>query len=130
MELTSLVAKMIGPVLLLRALSIALDRTHFVAMVRGLEREVTTVSFSLLPVALLMSCLALVALHSDTSSPAAILIHVIAWGGIVKASALILFPTAVAVRARALERAGFLNVVLLVCLIVGGYLTWFGYVRR
>jgi hypothetical protein len=38
-----------------------------------------------------------------------------AWGGILKASALILFPHAVAAKARLLEEAGFLNVVLAVC---------------
>jgi hypothetical protein len=59
-----------------------------------------------------------------------VLIHLIAWGRIVKASALILFPKLVAAKARALEQAGFLNVVLVVCLVVGGYFTWFGYVMR
>jgi hypothetical protein len=130
MELTSLIAKFVGPVLLLRALSILLARRHFIEMVRGLEREVTTVSFSLFPIALLMACIALAVGHSDTSSAAAILIHVIAWGGILKASALILFPSVVAAKARALERAGFLDVVVLVCVLVGGYFTWFGYFAR
>ena len=130
MELTSLIAKVLGPVLLLRSLSILLDRKHFVEMVRGLEREVTTVSFSLFPIALLMTCITLAALHSDTSSPAAILVHVIVWGGILKASALILVPGVVLAKARALERAGLLNVVLFVCVLVGGYFTWFGYFAR
>jgi hypothetical protein len=130
MDLTPLFAKVVGPVLLLRALSILLDRPHFAAMVRGLERETTTVSFSLFPIALLMACLALAAVHSDTSSVAAVLIHVMVWGGILKASALILFPGAMVTKARALERAGFLNVVLAVCLLVGGYFTWFGYFAR
>jgi hypothetical protein len=127
MELTSLVAKVVGPVLLLRTVSILLDRKHFLEMLRGLEREVTTVAFSLFPIALLMTCITLALVHSDTSSVAAILVHVIAWGGIVKASALILFPAAVVAKARALERAGFLNVVVVVCFLVGGYFTWFGY---
>lgn len=130
MELTSLIAKVVGPVLLLRALSILLDRRHFVEMVRGLDREVSTVSFSVFPIALLMSCIALAISHSDTSSMAAILIHVIAWGGMLKASALILFPGRVVTKARALVRAGFLNVVLFVCFVVGGYFTWFGYLAR
>ena len=130
MELTSLIAKVVGPVLLLRALSILLHRKHFVDMVRGLEREVTTVSFSLFPIALLMTCITLAVFHSDTSSVAAILVHVIAWGGMLKASALILFPRVVVAKARTLERAGFLNIVLLVCVLVGGYFTWFGYFAR
>jgi hypothetical protein len=127
MDLTSIVAKVVGPVLLLRALSIVLARRHFVEMVEGLGREVTTVSFSLFPIALLMACITLAVVHSDTSSVAAILIHLLAWGGILKASALILFPGAVVTKARMLVRAGFLNVVLLVCVLVGGYFTWFGY---
>lgn len=128
MELTSLIAKMVGPVLLLRAISILINRRHFIDMLAGLPREVTTVSFSLFPIALLMTCIAIAAVHSDASSLAAILIRLIAWGGIIKASALILFPSAVVAKARLLERAGFLNVVLLVCVLVGGYFTWFGYV--
>lgn len=130
MELTSLIAKVVGPVLLLRAMSILLDRKHFAGMVRGLDREVTTVSFSLFPIALLMTCITLAVVHSDTSSVAAILVHVMAWGGILKASALILFPGVVVAKARALERAGFLNVVLVVCFLVGGYFAWFGYFAR
>lgn len=128
MELTSLLCKVIGPVLLLRAVSILIDRRHFAEMVAGLEREVTTVSFSLFPIALLMACLALAATHTDTSSLAAVLIHVMIWAGMVKASALILFPRLVTRKARVLVRAGFLNVVLLACIGVGGYFTWFGYV--
>ena len=44
MDLPSRLAKVVGPVLLVRGLSILLDRKHFVAMVRRLDREVTTVS--------------------------------------------------------------------------------------
>ena len=127
MDLTVLFAKVVGPVLLLRAASIVLHRKQFVEMVRGLDREVGTVAFSFFPVALLMACLALAAVRWDTSHPAGMLITLIAWGGTLKASALILFPDAVVAKARALERAGFLNVVLIVCALVGGYFTWFGY---
>lgn len=127
MELTALVAKIVGPVLVLRGISILLDREHFVAMVRGLERETSTVAFSLFPIALLMTCTALAVVHTDTTSTAALLIRLMAWGGILKASALILFPKMVAMKARALVNAGFLNVVIAVCLIVGGYFVWFGY---
>ncbi len=129
MELTSLLSKVLGPVLLLRALSIVIDRGHFTAMLEGLEREIATVSFSLFPIALLMTCIALAVVHSDSSSPAAVLIHLIAWGGMIKATALILFPRTVVAKARALEHAGFLNVVLFVCFALGGYFTWFGYFR-
>ena len=125
--MTSLIAKMVGPVLLLRAVSIIINRRHFIEMLIGLPNELTTVSFSLFPIALLMTCIAVAALHSDTSSLAAVLVHLIAWGGILKASALILFPNAMVAKAQLLARAGFLNVVLLVCLAVGAYFTWFGY---
>lgn len=129
MELTTLLSKIIGPVLLLRALSIVIDRAHFVAMLDGLEEEIRTISFSFFPIALTMTCIALAVVHSDSSSLAGVLIHVIAWGGMIKGSALILFPDAVVAKARVLQRAGFLNVVLVVCFVVGGYFTWFGYIR-
>jgi cytochrome bd-type quinol oxidase subunit 2 len=127
MELTAIISKVVGPVLILRAISILLDRRHFRAMLDGLEREVATISFSLFPVALLMTCLALLAVHTDTSSGAALLIRVMAWGGVIKASALILFPHLVVPKAQALGRAGFLSVVVVVSAAVGGYFTWFGY---
>jgi|GEM_PF-3266417 len=127
MDVTLLIARIVGPVLLLRALSIVLDREHFKAMLGGLADEVATVSFSLVPIALFMTCAALALLHDDLSSPAAILIRVIAWGGLLKASALIVWPKAVVAKAQLLGRAGFLNVVLAVTFVVGAYFTWFGY---
>jgi len=40
---------------------------------------------------------------------------------------LILFPRAVLAKAQLLGRSGFLHVVTAVCLAVGAYFTWFGY---
>jgi cytochrome bd-type quinol oxidase subunit 2 len=127
MELTILVSKIVGPVLILRAISILIDRDHFVEMVNGLQRETTTVAFSLFPIALVMACIALAVNCRDTSSLAGILILLMAWGGMLKGAALMLFPRLVAAKARLLVQSGFLNVVLLVCLAIGGYFTWFGY---
>ena len=127
METTVLVSKVLGPVLLVRGASILLGRKHFRTMLDGLDKEANTVSFSLFPIALMMACIALAVLHKDVSSPAAVLIQIIAWGGMLKASALILFPRAVVAKARLLGRAGFLHVVWLTCLLVGAYFTWFGY---
>jgi hypothetical protein len=45
MDLTKAISKIIGPVLLLRAASILIDRNHFLQMLRGLDQEVATVSF-------------------------------------------------------------------------------------
>lgn len=129
MDFTVLFAQIVGPVLLLRALSIVIDRRHFDAMLDGLAAEITTVSFSLFPIALFMSCAAIALLHDDLASPAAVLIRIIAWGGLLKSAALILFPKAVMAKAQLLGRAGFLNVVLAVCFVVGAYFTWFGYAR-
>jgi hypothetical protein len=129
MALTTILTKILGPVLLLRAISIVVDRQHFVDTLQGLDREAATVSFSAFPIALLIACIALVLLHTDSSSVAAWLIRLLAWGGIVKATALILVPRAVVAKGQLLGEAGFLNVVLVVCLAVGGYFTWFGYIR-
>ncbi len=127
MEMTVLLAKIVGPVLVLRGVSILIDREHFVSLLEGLDKEVNTISFSMFPIAMLMAAIALAVTHRDTSSLAAILFHLIAWGAIVKTSLLILFPKLLVAKAQMLGRAGFLNVVLVMCLAVGGYLTWFGY---
>lgn len=129
MDRTRLITKVVGPVLLLRAVSILIDRQHFLDMLRGLDREVATISFSLFPIAFLMACIALAALHTDWSSPAAVLVRIMAWGGAIKAGALIVAPHAVAAKAQ-LVGPVFLNVVLLASLAVGGYFTWFGYFAR
>jgi hypothetical protein len=128
MTTTLFLAKIVGPLLVLRGLSIVIDRGHFRAMLDGLDQEATTVSFSLFPVALFMAGVALVLVHDDTSSPAAMLFHVIAWGAILKASLLILFPRLVVRKAMLLGKAGFVPVVAVACLAVGAYLCWFGYV--
>lgn len=127
MDFTTLFAQIVGPVLLVRALSIWIDRQHFQEMIAGLDREIATVSFSFFPIALMMTCIAIAVTHKDMSSGAAVLIHLIAWGGIVKAIALMLCPRLVVAKVRLLEKAGFLNVVLLVCLSFGAYFTWYGY---
>ena len=96
-------------------------------MLERLEDEAATVSFSMFPVALLMAGIAVVLIHRDVSSLAAILFHIMAWGMIIKTSLLILVPSLVARKARMIGQAGFLHVVCYACLIVGAYLAWFGY---
>ncbi len=121
MDFTLLFSKVVGPVLLIRAVSILLDRRHFVQMLEGVERETGTVAFSFFPIALFMAGAAIAVTQWDVSSPAGILIQVIAWGGMIKATALMLFPRGVAAKARLLGQAGFLYVVTFVCIatIVG-----------
>ena len=128
MDTTLFLARVIGPVLILRGISILIDRRHFAEMIAGLDREVSTISFSLFPIALMMAGIAIVLSHRDASSLAGLLITAIAWGAIVKASVLILFPKLLVAKARRLGEAGFINVVLVMCLAVGAYFTWFGYV--
>ena len=127
METTLFLSKILGPVLLVRGLSVIIDRGHFRGMLDRFEEEVNTLAFSFFPIALLMSCIALALIHDDTSSLAGVFIQVIAWGGIVKAVALILFPALIAKKARLLGQFGFIHVVWIVCFGVGGYFTWFGY---
>ena len=129
METTILISKILGPVLLIRGISILIDRKHFMLMLDGLEKEIHTVSFSLFPIALLMATIALAIFHRDSSSLAAILIQIIAWGGMLKATGLILFPSSVVAKARVIGRAGFIHVVWFACISVGGYFIWFGYIQ-
>lgn len=129
MEPTRLISKVIGPVLLLRAVSILLDRQHFLMMLRGVDHEISTLAFSLFPIALLMACITLAIVPLD-ASPAAVLIRLMAWGGIAKASALIVAPHIVAAKAKLLEHVAILDIVLGVCTVVGAYFTWYGYFAR
>lgn len=128
MNATVVLTKIIGPVLLVRAISLLLDPAHFLAIIDGLDREVDTVAFSFFPIAFMMACLALIVLHTDRSTPAAWLIQVMAWGGLAKATGLMLFPGVMAAKAHVLAQAGFLNVILVACIAVGAYFSWFGWV--
>ena len=129
MDNTLLLAKVIGPVLLLRGVSILISRQHFVEMVEGLQDEIKTVTFSFFPIALMMAGIAIAVTYRDTSSLAAIIFHIAAWGAIVKASVLIVAPSVVVQKARLLVKSGFLYVVFASCVLIGGYLTWFGYLQ-
>lgn len=130
MEFTAWFSMVVGPLLLIRAISILLDREHFLQMLDGVEREVDTASFSLLPVALFVVGVSIVVTHSDRSSLAAILIYLMAWGAVAKSTLLMLFPRLVTTKARALGQAVYLHVVCIICFVVGGYFTWFGYLAR
>jgi hypothetical protein len=130
MDLTKGISRVIGPVLLLRAASILIDRNHFLEMLRGLDREVATVSFSMFPIALLMGFISLALVPLESGTLAALLLRVIAWGGILKTSALILVPRVVVAKAHVVEQAGILNVVLAASFVVGTYFTWFGYFAK
>ena len=130
MATTLLLSKILGPVLLLHGISTLIDRQHFIAMLEGLEKETTSVAFSVFPIILLMASIALAVTHSDTSSPAAVILHVIAWGGILKGAVLILRPKVLLAQAQHFGRPGFLlHGVWIVCICLGSYFTWFGYFR-
>ena len=127
MESTMFLSRIIGPLLIIRGMSIILDREHFRHIMNNLEEEMHTISFAMVPVAIMMGALAIIQLHHDWSSPAAILFHLAAWGAIAKTTAIILVPKLVAAKVKILARAGFLEVTWVATFTVGGYLTWFGY---
>ena len=129
METTVLLSKILGPVLLLRGVSILVDRQRFVGTLEGLEQEATSVAFSVFPFILFMASVALAVTHSDTSNPAAILLHVIAWGGIVKGAVLILWPGTVLAKAEFFGRTVIVYAIGGVCTGIGTYFTWYGYFR-
>ena len=90
-----MLSKILGPVLLLRGVSILFNRQQVVTMLEGLENELTSAVFFVLPTLLLTAGLALAITHKDTSSPAALILHLIAWAGILKGALLILRPKVV-----------------------------------
>ena len=129
MDTTVLLSKILGPVLLLRGISIFFDRQQVVTMLERLEEESTSAAFSALPVILFMASLALAVTHKDTSNPAAVILHIIAWFGILKGAALILRPKAVLAFGRHAGQTTVLHCVWVVSVGLGAYLTWFGYIR-
>ena len=98
-------------------------------MLERLEEESTSAAFSALPVILFMASLAMAVTHKDTSNPAAVILHIIAWVGILKGAALILRPKAVLAFGRHAERTTVLHGICVASVGLGVYLTWFGYIR-
>ena len=98
-------------------------------MREGLEKEATSAAFSVLPVILLRASIALAVTHDDTSSPAAVILHVVAWAGILKGAVLILRPMVVLAYGRHAGKSFVLHFAWVVSAGSGGYLTWFGYLR-
>ena len=129
METTVLLSKIIGPVLLLRGISILFDRNQVVTTLEGLEKEAASAAFSTLPILLFMASVALAVTHEDTSSLAAVVLHGIAWVGILKGALLMLRPRAVLCYARFAGKAAVLHGLWVVSVGLGAYLTWFGYFR-
>ena len=80
MDFTLLFCKVVGPVLLIRAIFDPAGSEAFVQILEGVEGETGTVAFSFFPIALFMAGAAIAVTQSDLSSPAGILIQVIAWG--------------------------------------------------
>ena len=97
-------------------------------MREGLEKEATSAAFSVLPVILLRASIALAVTHDDTSSPAAVILHVVAWAGILKGAVLILRPKVVLAYGRHAGKS-VLHFAWVVSAGSGAYLTWFGYLR-
>ena len=124
-----MLSKILGPVLLLRGISILFDRQQVVAMLDGLEKEVATAAFSIFPVLLLMAGIALAVTHEDASNPAAVIVHVIAWVGILKGAVLVLRPKALIAFGRLAGKTAVVHGVWVVSVGLGAYLTWFGYFR-
>ena len=110
-------------------MSILFDRQQVVTMLGRLEKESTSAAFSALPVILLMASLALAVTHKDASSPAAVILHVIAWVGILKGAVLMLRPKIVLSYGRHAGKTAVLHGVWVVSVVLGAYLTWFGYFR-
>ena len=127
MDTTLFLSRLVGPVLIVRGLTLIIYREHFRQMMNNLEQEMRTISFAMVPVGIMLGGLAILQLHDDTSSVAAILFHLIGWGAVVKTTLLMLFPKRISAKVQILGRWGFLTVAWVVTSAVGVYFTWFGY---
>ena len=129
MDTTLFLSRVIGPLLIVRGVTIILYREHFRQIMNNLEQEMRTISFAMVPVGIMMGALAILQVHDDTSSIAAILFHIIAWGAVIKTTVIMLVPRLVAAKVKILAELGFLTVAMVATSAVGVYLTWFGYLR-
>lgn len=127
METTMFLSRLVGPLLIVRGLTLILYREHFRQIMNNLEQEMRTISFAMVPVGIMMGALAILQLHHDTSSIAAIMFHLIGWGAVLKTSLIMLFPKLVAEKVKILGEWGFLTVAWVVTSATGVYFTWFGY---
>ena len=127
MDLNLLIAKLVGPVLLVRSLSILIDKKHFEAMLEGLDKEIKTLSFSFIPVTLFAAALFILNYQTDRTSFDGIAITCIAVLAIIKTSLLMLFPDLMVEKAKKLGELGVVAFAMFGTLSIGICLTYLGY---
>lgn len=126
-ETTQNISKILGPLLLVRGVSILIAPAHFRSLIQRLETEVSSISFSMVPVFLFATFLSFALFFRDLESVAGILIFTIGVVGTVKTSVVMLVPRMLARKVRALKRIPFVEIIAATCLLAGAYFAWVGY---
>lgn len=122
---TLFIAQIWGPVIFAVALGIFMSRSYYVKIYRDLERDALAVF--MFGMVAMTAGITQILFHNSWGTLPEIVVSVIGWGLLVKGSAFIIAPKIV-------DRAGdwWANMKLIplagvVCLLIGGYLSWFGY---
>jgi len=128
METTLLLAKLIGPILLLLGLSFLMNKNFHMEWFKRLEKDGTWMFFW--AIIETSAGLALVLHHNVWGSLPEVLVTLMGWGMLLEGAPVLLGGRKYVQMIMGLFHksvAGMLNLSILLGLAAGGYLTWFGY---
>jgi len=126
MDVSIFIAKIIGPLFLVVAVGIMLNRAFYQRVMEDYSKNAAVIFFT--GVAPLVFGIAIVILHNVWAANWPVIITIFGWGGIIKGTWLIVFPNTVARFMKVYEQNKTLLVVhLVIAIFFGAILTVFGY---
>lgn len=125
MNTTIFLAQLWGPVILAVAIGIFVSRNYYTKIYKDIEKE---------PLAILIfgmigtvAAIAQILTHNVWNTLPEILISLFGWMLLIKSLAFLIAPRFVDKSSEIFYKGGFVSVAGVVMLIIGGYLTWFGF---
>ena len=126
-ETTMFLAQLWGPVLTILGIGILLSRPYYVSVYRNLERE--NLALMVTSITLMVLGIAHVLIHNAWSSLPVSIISALGWAMLVKGVVLAVFPRVVdRFGDRIVENGNSFTFAAVAALVLGGYLTFIGYV--
>lgn len=125
MELTTILAQLWGPTILLVGIGVFMNGSYYLAIYRDLEKNsLSLLTFGMLAVA---GGIAQILFHNGWDTLPQIIVSLLGWGLLLKGALFIVAP-------RVVDRMGdgwadrkLIPVAGILMLLIGGYLSWIGY---
>lgn len=124
-ETTLLVAQLAGPAFVAVGLGVLVNRAAYQKVYAAMETEMMAMYF--IAIALIVLGTLIVLKHNLWNTPAEIIVSLLGWATLVKGLVLTILPNATIDFAKSMKLDKMLPVAGIGALILGGYLSWFGF---